>query len=364
MKDIKILCITRKYPPQIGGMENFSYNLLTGLEKIEGVKTKTISLGKTQKHLIWFFPYACVYVLLNAAKYDVIFIGDAVLCFAGILSKMVSPGTKRIINVFGLDLTFKNPLYQFYLKLFYEKCSDLYISISKGTDEVLHKRGIGNSIIITPGVPVGNMSAKTEDKTVFKLKYHIPEDHLVMLTVGRLVKRKGVEWFIRNVMPQIKDEKISYFVIGDGKERDNIRYAWEQCSASSNVHLLGKVDQEVLNDFYRYSDLFIMPNVVVEGDKEGFGIVAAEASMAGLIVLAAGIEGIQDAISDGKNGYLLKSEDAEGFKEKIMDIYNNYEKYDHMRKVFASYTQKHYNWDYICEQYVLAIKRLLIEEKR
>lgn len=360
MKEISILCITRKYPPQIGGMENFSYNLLTELQKKDCIKTKIISLGKSQKNLIWFFPYTCIYVLLNVKKYDVLFVGDAVLCFLGIISKLVSPCTKRIINVFGLDITFANSIYQQYLKIFYQKSSDKYISISKGTDELLHQRWGGlDSVVITPGIPIKKDGLLPQKQNKLKEKYGIPQDHKVLLTVGRLVKRKGVGWFISNVMPTLEGRSISYVVIGDGKERESVKRAWEACSAKQQIHLLGRVEQNVLDEFYSTADIFVMPNIEVPGDKEGFGIVAAEASMEGLIVVASGIEGICDAIVDGKNGYLLPSEDAVAYRWKICELCDNWEEYEQKRRAFSNYTKEHYNWEFIGQQYIKVLESMV-----
>ncbi|MDR1601380.1 MAG: glycosyltransferase [Tannerella sp.] len=52
-------------------------------------------------------------------------------------------------------------------------------------------------------------------------------------------------------------------------------------------------------------DAFLMPNIPVEGDMEGFGLVCLEASACGTLVFAADIDGIPDAVRNGKNGFLL-----------------------------------------------------------
>ena len=52
----KLLIITRNYPPQIGGLENYSFNLVAELKRHMSVKV--IALGQTKPHLIWFMPAA------------------------------------------------------------------------------------------------------------------------------------------------------------------------------------------------------------------------------------------------------------------------------------------------------------------
>ena len=81
--------------------------------------------------------------------------------------------------------------------------------------------------------------------------------------------------------------------------------------------LFGEISNKFRNVLYNAADMFIMPNITVPGDMEGFGIVALEAGSCGLPVIAADIEGIRDAVIDGKTGFLIEEEDAEGFLERI-----------------------------------------------
>ena len=83
------------------------------------------------------------------------------------------------------------------------------------------------------------------------------------------------------------------------------------------VRRLGRISEEELIELYRRGQLFIMPNIVVPGDMEGFGIVMLEAGACGLPNLAADLEGIRDVIEDGVNGWFAPSEDANAFAARI-----------------------------------------------
>ena len=357
----KVLCITRKYPPQVGGMENFCFNVFSRLAKEERYDTKIVSLGKKQSHLIWFFPYTVFYTIFNAHKYDAFIIGDGLLCFLGVLSKIFAPKTKRITIIYGLDFLYSNPIYQAYLRLWLKKGSDVYVCISHGTMEAFEKWGIKTDTLITPGIDTDkcvSYGSKTADleltarnKKGFYNKYNVPKDNLVCITVGRLVKRKGVEWFISNVMSRLSDYPITYMVIGGGEERENIEKAVLENKLEDKVKLLGRVSDDDLKECYDNADVFIMPNIHVENDMEGFGIVAVEASLRGLIVLASGIEGITDAIIDNKNGYVMESRNADEYIDKIKDIYKNRSEYDKKRLEFSEYTRNNFSWDAIGEKY-------------
>ena len=64
----------------------------------------------------------------------------------------------------------------------------------------------------------------------------------------------------------------------------------------------------------------LCPNITVPNDVEGFGIVAIEAGSCGLPVVATNIQGIRDAVIDGKTGYLIQEGNVQGFLERIQDM--------------------------------------------
>lgn len=358
-KKMKVLCVTRKYPPSVGGMENLCYNVFNGI-KDENISVNIVAMGKSQINLIWFFPYAIFYVLFCAHKYDVLLLGDSLLCFLGNVCKLVSRKTKRVIIVHGLDFTFNNLVYQLYLRMFYKKSGDEYICNSKETQKNLNKWGIGYSKVITPGINADKFNLVNHDKKAFKEKYGIAKDNIVIITVGRLVRRKGVLWFVTEVMPKVKKLPITYLIIGDGPDKEIIKSAIEKNDLSENVKMLGRISDNDLDQCYCNADIFMMPNVPIENDIEGFGIVALEASLAGLLVVASGIDGITDAIIDGKNGILMSSENTEAYVELLNDIAKNYDIYADKKKTFPDYTLKNYSWENICHQYKELFKKICV----
>ena len=98
----------------------------------------------------------------------------------------------------------------------------------------------------------------------------------VLLTVGRLVKRKGVAWFVENVAPRLGEGYV-YVVVGAGPERDAIANAVRRNHLTGRVVLAGPQPDSIRNLLFHSAHAFIMPNILVVGDIEGFGIAALEA---------------------------------------------------------------------------------------
>ncbi len=339
-------------------MEKYCYKLFSKFKEHPNVEVKILALGRSQKNLIWFLPYCALFLMINAHKFDVIYYGDLLLCGPAYLGKIFSPKTRHIVDTHGLDILYPNPLYQFYLKLFC-RCFQTYICNSSVTEKTLHQRGIYKTIVINRGIEKDYSCSIPREVT--RQKYNIPEDATILLTVGRLVKRKGVQWFVEKVMPELKGENIYYFVIGEGTEKESIQMAIKKNKLEEKVYLLGKVTDEILTELYANADLFIMPNIAVKNDPEGFGIVALEASCAGLIVLASKIDGIVDAVIDEKNGYLLECENATSYITKIKDYMDNINLYKNRAEQFSAYTKEHFDLDHITNNYITVFENSLLE---
>ena len=183
---------------------------------------------------------------------------------------------------------------------------------------------------------------------------------LVLCSLGRHVERKGFAWFVTEVLPRLPDDVV-YALAGEGPETDNIRGAIERAGLQNRVFLLGRVSDDDLHRLYAGADLFVMPNIHVPGDMEGFGVVMLEAGLSGAPAIAAGIEGILDVIEEGQNGSLVESGDAQAFVDAIMPFYD-----DHGSVVAAAhrareYTERTFSWDAVADRYVTALESLVAE---
>ena len=316
----RILFITRNYPPKVGGLEEYSYNLIREFEAHGS--THKITLPKSIKHLTWFLPYSFFRALYLIRRYSVqsIHLCDGLLSPVGLLLKVLT-GVKATVTVHGLDITYNNPLYQAFIPWCLSKLDGI-ICVSHSTRDECVRRIIPcpNCTIIPNGIrPDQLYLQQSRNELHRKLENLIGlslDNKKVLFTIGHLVKRKGVAWFAEKVMPRLEGSYL-YVVAGEGPERGTIQKIVDRCNLQGRVLLLGEVSDEDRKLLYNASDIFIMPNITVPGDVEGFGIVALEAGSCGLPVVASNIQGLRDAVINGKTGYLIQEGDVEGFLERI-----------------------------------------------
>jgi phosphatidylinositol alpha-1,6-mannosyltransferase len=335
-------------------MESLSYGLTTGYPEPKTI----IALRRSQKHLVWFLPYVIVRLALTAHRYDVIHLGDALLCSAGFVPRLVYRRPVAV-SVHGLDLTFRNWLYQAYLALFLR--ADVFIANSESTRRIADARGLSPVRTITIGVPDHYFTIKRTPRLDAEFEAR-RAGRALLLTVGRLVRRKGAAWFAGNVLPNLPGAL--YVAVGEGPDRAEILRVAKDAGTLDRVWLPGKVSEQRLFELLGASDVFVMPNVEVQGDVEGFGIVAIEAAAAGVPVVAARLEGIPDAITHGQNGHLVEPADAGAFITVLTRLLADPAERTRLGERGREYTREHNAWPRIVSEYVTAFGELALPARR
>lgn len=140
----------------------------------------------------------------------------------------------------------------------------------------------------------------------------------LILSVGRLMKRKGFDNVIR-ALPRLVAQGIDahYAVIGIGEEQDYLQGLVEELGLQDRVHLLGHVPYEDLPRWYCACSVFAMPNRDIGGDTEGFGLVFLEAASAGRPSLAGIAGGTGSAVVDGVTGLRVDGESVEAIGQGV-----------------------------------------------
>ncbi len=246
---------------------------------------------------------------------------DVVLFSSMVTASLAVPLRRRLgvpvaAIVHGQDATTPHPVYQWWVRRVFGAL-DQVLCVSRATRQACIDRGadpaatfaLGNGFV--PDPHLHGVDRSPARGRLLEMLGAAAGDHL-LLTVGRLMKRKGHAWFVANALPLMPPDT-RYVVVGEGPERAAVETAAREAGLADRVHVLGRQPDAVLADCYAGADVFVMPNIGVPGDMEGFGVVLLEANAAGLPAVAAGIEGILDVVSEGENGLLVPSGDGPAF---------------------------------------------------
>jgi phosphatidylinositol alpha-1,6-mannosyltransferase len=133
----------------------------------------------------------------------------------------------------------------------------------------------------------------------------------VLLTIGRLVERKGVDLVIEALPPLLADHPdLAYLVVGSGPREAALRRRARELGLGDRVVFAGAVPDAELPRIYNLARVFVMPSRFIrrKATIEGFGLVYLEAGASGLPVIAGTAGGATDVVRDGENGLLVDPE--------------------------------------------------------
>jgi phosphatidylinositol alpha-1,6-mannosyltransferase len=321
-------------------MERLSWELTTRIAKRRSARI--VALRRGNRWLPLFLGYSALLILANAIRGKILLLhlGDPALAPLGRLAKLCN--VPVCVTVHGLDVTYPNWLYPFWLRVFLRDF-DAYICISSAARVAAIAKGVPESRtqVIGVGVTAPGVPANT-----------VREGDL-LLFVGRLVKRKGLEWFVQVVLPRIAQRRdgVRLAIIGAGPERSAIQRAATAVDVADRIAWLGAVSEIERMTWLSRAAVCIAPNVHVPGDIEGYGIVALEAAAAGCALVAADIEGLRDAIVDNEGGRLVASEDADAWTETIMELLDDPIRRAALGNAARAWADANRNWETVCDRY-------------
>lgn len=306
-----VLFVTRKFPPAVGGMETLAHDVWIMLDSQPGLHPRLVAHGGGTRGLPRFLLTAMREVWRDGRvrPHGVVLIGD-VLLFMLLRPVAALAGVRPATMAMGKDVVWEFPLYRRLVGRLLPSAR-LVLAISSATGRAVVRSGVSpdRMRVVTLGVEVPLDTRTAGVRAALLERLGAEPDDVILLTLGRLVRRKGVAWFIREVIPTLPPTT-RYVVAGDGDDAEAVRAARAALADPRRVHLLGRVTDSDRELVMGGCDLFVQPNIVVAGDMEGFGLVAVEAAMRGALVVASDLEGLQDAVVPGVTGLLVPPEDG------------------------------------------------------
>lgn len=345
----KVLFITRKHPPRIGGMERQS----AALVRLYRGPKEVVALSRSQRHLAWFLPYAFVLGVQARAKgFELIHIGDSLLAPLGALLMRINR-VPVVVTAHGLDVTARIPFYQRVIPAALRSL-DCVICVSDTTRDLVVARNVRpeRCVVIPNGAeaPAGSKSVSgfelgsVRESTNFRLSSgsNRVRNHPMLLTLGRLVERKGHHWFVSKVLPAL--DSAQYVIIGSGPMQAEIIRRAQEVGVGHRVLILGQLPDEELVHWFKAADVFVAPNLEIEDDPEGFGLSVVEAGLAGLPVVATAVRGLSFVINDGQNGILCPPGDERAMVQAIEDLLHDSAARLALSKSAKKYNEIHFSW--------------------
>ena len=344
----RLWMLTRKHPPSIGGMQQLSFQLASHLRGLRPITL--VAWGHGQWVLPLFLLVASFRILagLLRGSISVLHIGDPALAALAWLPRRL--GVPVVATVHGLDISYGNRIYQAYLRQFFWRRMSGYVCISHHVADMVVAHGIDAGQVHV--VPVGIIEpAQVPADSAFAASLGVA--YPVLLTLGRLVERKGVAWFVDQVASQWlpKHPAAVLVIAGDGPMRIPVEAVIARYGLSGQVRLLGEISDREKWWWLARSDLVVMPNIPVAADVEGFGLVALEAAVAGTYVAASNMEGLRDAITDGCNGTQVEPANAARWMAALDQLTGDRDRLQCLGAAARPFVMARFSWPAIAAQH-------------
>jgi len=272
----------------------------------------------------------------------------------GFISALNPRKVPLLITCHGSDCTlpFDAHLYSPFVQFALGK-ADRVVAVSKFIRGLALKLGAGHEKIevVYMGVDTDKFKPPV-NKAKLRHELGMPDNEIIIGSLGRLVPEKRVEDLIR-AAPKIGKKIDAHFVIGgEGPQRSNLEKLAEALQVR-NIQFLGEVRDPA--KFLQVCDVYVLASV-----REGLSVSLQEAMAASVVPVAVNGFGCPEVIDDCVNGFLFNRMDVEDLTRKILEATNNL-------KLGAKSREKiveHFNMDRVASRYIEIYNELVSRRRR
>ncbi|MCG8365967.1 MAG: glycosyltransferase [Pseudanabaenales cyanobacterium] len=306
--------------------------------------------------------YATIPFLGRRPQYDIIQCHFGKNGLKGVFLRDVGALKGKVITTFhGLDLSgfIHDVGDRIYDPLF--KKGDLFLSISHYWKHRLVQLGCNPAEII-----VHRMGIDCRRFTFTPRRLNA-DGRIQLITIARLVEKKGVEYGIRAVAKLAKDHRnLEYMIVGDGYLREPLEQLIQELEVADIVKLVGWKQQAEIIQLLSHADILLAPSVTSRknGDQEGIPVVLMEAMAMGLPVLSTQHSGIPELVEDGVSGFLVPEQDVTALAEKLALLIKYPERWPEMGKAGRLQVENHFEIHQLNDQLIQIYEQRLIEDQK
>ena len=367
---MKILMFNYEYPPLGGGGGVFNkqlaeelaknghmvtvitsnYNSQRACEIVEGVKVIRVPvLLRSDQNaaglvsMLSYFPASLVagHKQLSKERYDLIHTMFAVPSAPSALALSKHFKIPHLLSILGGDIydpskklsPHKTPLLHTTVKRMIEG-SDKVVALSYDIkSRAIEYYKVSKKIdIVHLGIPEPEFSAKSRDDFGFR------QNDILLITVGRLVARKGLEDLIE-IVKKLDDKKIKLILVGDGPEKTRLQNLASEFDIHKQICFMGYVSDETKFQLLSIADVYVSTS-----KHEGFGIVFLEAMATGLPVICYDKGGQTEFLKNSHTGYLVTYGNKDLFQKQLKKMCD-----DNTLRVISNRFNKNYIKEFFIE---------------
>lgn len=367
----KTLLVTIDYPPTTGGVANYWSNLAAHMPAdsfcvLAPDDENSVRFDKRQDYLIyrrclftckkWRWPkWLPIFMhtknIIKKENIEKIVVTHVLPVGTVALLMRLLFKVPYVVSMHGLDISYACvSLRKRLLSKLVIRFSDRVIVNSQYTKNLMLKnlcdKCESKTEIIYPCPNIVYKEIADQDLALFK-KEHRLEGKKILLTVARLVRRKGQDMVIKS-LAKVKESipNVVYLVVGRGKESQRLKTMVEERNLSEQVLFFDDIENKELPFFYHLADAFIMPSRRLDdGDIEGFGLVYLEANLYHKPAIAGNAGGAPEAVIHNQTGLVVDPEDESSIAAAVIELLSDKEKSRWFGQKGKDRVEQQFCWD-------------------
>ncbi len=368
---MRLLFLTQDFPPAVGGIQTYSAGLVRALIGL-GVTVEVVCPAHPDEAAMdASFPCPVHRIHsrgdllpLNLLPYirriaDA-FRPDVIACAQWPLALPASRVAKKhgatiAVAAHGRELLNTRPLPRYAaIRRHFVRRADVLLPVSRYTAGLLRDLGADPSRIhvLTNGVDTDAFYPEGASELRQKLS---PLGKPLILTISRLVYRKGIDTMLEALALIPVDDRPLYAVAGSGPDQDRLHALADSLNLGDVVCWLGRVPDPDLRALYNAADVFALPARESRPDVEGFGLVFLEAAACRTPSIGATTGGIPDAVVDGVTGLLVPPDAPRALASAITRLCSDADYRQELGD--AAYKRVHsgFTWNAVAERFIAAV---------
>lgn len=370
------LLVTNDFPPKIGGIQNYLWELWRRLPPDEVVVYSTphadaAAFDAAQPFKVvrsrepWLLPHPLL--ARRVEKMADYYGAELVILDPAVPVGLIGPSLKVPYGVVlhGAEVAIPGRIPGVRSLLNRVLSGAVGVIAAGGYPAQQGERSLGRSLpvsIIPPGVDAERFAPLDQpSKRAARSELGLPTEGPLVVSVSRLVPRKGMDTLIqasvaiRRIHPEVH-------VVIAGAGRDRRRLSSLIAKLDAPVKLLGRVEADALGLLYGCGDVFTMLCRSRWGglEQEGFGIVFLEAAAAGTAQVAGRSGGAHEAVVDGETGLVVDDpDDADCAAEAILQLLDDDECRTAMARAARERAEREFSYDVLADQLAAAINAMV-----
>lgn len=363
---MKTLIITLEYPPQIGGIASYTYNLAKNMSAQDAVVYTAKIAGDTdfdKKNLWktvrgkpfsmfiwprWVKMFIEIWRLVKKEKIQMIYVHHAlpVGYVAYLLKKFKKIPYVLFFHGTDLEMGIKNKKNK--LKKVCAAADKIVVNSNFLKNKFQSAfEDLKKEISVVYPCPDDIFLQRTPEMELKKLKSQLALDgKKVIITVARMAEGKGYPHLIR-LLPKILEKvpNLVWLILGDGPKKDEVIKSIQKNYLQNVTRFIGKIPYTELPKYYQLADLLVLLTHPDESSaEEAWGTAFVEAAASGLPVVAGRAGGVEEAVENMTTGLVVDVYQDQGIISAVSELLCNVDYAKQMGQAGRERVIREFNW--------------------